>query len=353
MNQQPLVSIVVPVYNCIQHLPECLKSIRSQTFTDWETVLVDDGSNDGSGDLCDREAASDPRFRVIHKENGGVSTARNAGIDAARGTYLAFIDSDDLIVPTYLEKLSRAAQRFDADIAICGYDRVFPDWELHFSPLPFSVGLIQGTKDFLMLFTEARTNLFGVSIWAKLYRMDIIRDYAIRFDPEISYEEDCDFNVRYLAYVNTVAAVGDILYRYRQSDDTLSKAYRKDTFRFLAHGFQKRMALLEQNGMEEFRPKLEAIFLLVVKATALKILNAGLPKKEELAEYRTMIAFPESQAAARYQHQERPKSGFTRRIAAAVRHRSPRQLYAMMHIWKIADKLADLKNNIAYKLKNR
>ena len=142
MNQQPLVSIVVPVYNCIQHLPECLKSIRSQTYANWEAILVDDGSSDGSGDLCDREAASDPRFRVIHKENGGVSTARNAGMDAAKGTYLAFIDSDDLVVPTYLEKLSRAAETYGADIAICGYDRFFSEWELHFLPVPFSIGLI-------------------------------------------------------------------------------------------------------------------------------------------------------------------------------------------------------------------
>jgi predicted transcriptional regulator len=79
--------------------------------------------------------------------------------------------------------------------------------------------------------------------------MDIIRDHAIRFDPEITYEEDCDFNVRYIEYVNTVAALGEIMYRYRQSDETLSKAYRKDTFRFLASGFNKRVKLLEKNGM--------------------------------------------------------------------------------------------------------
>lgn len=351
MEQTPIVSIVIPVYNAGRFLWECVNSVRKQTFTDWEAILVDDGSTDKSVGICDKVVQDEPRFSVIHKENGGVSSARNAGIEAARGKYLAFLDADDVLVPTFLEKMVDAAETYGTDLTICCYERFRGDWTQKYVFTRFSLVLMKERQQFLMVYTESRTNLFGVSIWAKLYRMDYIRAGGLRFDPEITYEEDCDFNVRYLAYVNTVAAIGDILYRYRQSDVTLSKAFRKDTFRFLVHGFQERLALLERNGMAEYKPNLEAIFLLVVKATSLKILNAGLSKKEELEEYRTMIAFPESQAAARWK--DRPKSGFTRWIAFAVRRKSPRLLYVVMHVWKVADKAADLKNKIAYKLKKR
>ncbi len=351
MEQTPTVSIVIPVYNAGRFLWACVNSVRNQTFTDWEAILVDDGSTDKSVGICDKVVHDEPRFSVIHKENGGVSSARNAGIEAARGRYLVFLDADDLLAPTFLEKMIGAAETYGTDLVICSYERFRGDWTQKYVFTRFSLVLMKERTQFLAVYTDSRTNLFGVSIWAKLYRMEYIRAGNLRFDPEITYEEDCDFNVRYLESVNSVAAIGDILYRYRQSDDTLSKAYRKDTFRFLVHGFQERLALLERNGMAEFRPNLEAIFLLVIKATSLKILNAKLPKKEEIAQYREMIAFPESQAAAHYK--VRPNSGLTRWIAFAVRRKSPRLLYFVMRVWKAADKLVDLKNTVVNKLKKR
>ena len=351
MEQTPTVSVVIPVYNAGRFLWACVNSVRNQTFSDWEAILVDDGSTDKSVGICDKVVHDEPRFSVIHKENGGVSSARNAGIEAARGKYLAFLDADDLMTPTYLEKMVDAMETYGTDLAICSYERFRGDWTQKYVFTRYSTVLMKERSQFLTVYTDSRTNLFGVSIWAKLYRMAYIREGNLQFDPEITYEEDCDFNVRYLAYVHTVAALGEIMYRYRQSDETLSKAYRKDTFRFLVHGLQERLALLERNGMAEFRPNLEAIFLLVIKATSLKILNAGLSRKEEIAEYRTMIAFPESQAAARYT--DRPKSGHTRWLAFAVRRKSPRLLYAVMRAWKVADKCVDLKNSIVNKLKKR
>lgn len=349
MGETPIISVVIPVYNAGRFLWACVNSVRNQTFRDWEAILVDDGSTDKSVGICDKIAHDDPRFRVIHKENGGVSSARNAGIDAARGTYLAFLDADDLMVPTYLEKMLRATETYETDLTICSYERFRADWTQKYVFTRFSVVLMKDLKEFLTVYTDSRTNLFGVSIWAKLYRMDIIRDHAIRFDPEITYEEDCDFNVRYIEYVNTVAALGEIMYRYRQSDETLSKAYRKDTFRFLASGFNKRVKLLEKNGMGEFRPNLEAIFMLVIKATSMKILSAPLSHREKLEEYRIMMRFPESQAAARCSI--RQSSGFTRKIAFAVRRKSPRLLSLTMQLWKIADSALDRINAVRNKIK--
>lgn len=105
MNVQPLISIVVPVYNVKQFLTKCLNSIISQTYSNLEIIVVDDGSTDGSATICDDYAKKDKRISVIHKENGGLASARNAGIDVAKGTYIGFVDSDDYIEPYMYEKL--------------------------------------------------------------------------------------------------------------------------------------------------------------------------------------------------------------------------------------------------------
>ncbi|MBQ4423508.1 MAG: glycosyltransferase [Clostridia bacterium] len=346
----PLVSVIIPVYNAGKFLWQCVNSIRNQTFSDWEGILVDDGSTDKGVGICDKVVHDEPRFRAIHKENGGVSTARNVGIEAARGKYLMFLDADDALMPTYMEKMVEVMETQGVDLVVGGYERFRADWTQQYLFTRYSLVLMKELPQFLMTYTESRVNMFGVSIWAKLYRTDVIRDNGIRFDPEITYEEDCDFNVRYLDCIKTVGAIGEVLYRYRQSDTSLSKAYRKDTFRFLVKGLQSRCALMEKNGLGEFRPKLEAIFLLVIKATCLKILNAELPKKEELQEYRMVMSFEESQAASRYE--KAPKSGLTRLIAFAVRHKKPRMLYFVMHLWKFADRILDVKNSLAYKIKH-
>ena len=106
---RPEISIIVPVYQVEKYLNECIDSILAQTFTDFELILVDDGSPDNCPALCDAAAEKDSRVRVIHKQNGGVSTARNAGLDAAQGNWIAFVDSDDTAAPEYLEKMHKAA----------------------------------------------------------------------------------------------------------------------------------------------------------------------------------------------------------------------------------------------------
>ncbi len=113
------ISVIVPVYKVEKYLNECIDSILAQTFTDFEVILVDDGSPDGCPALCDAAAEKDSRVRVIHKANGGVSTARNAGLAAARGNWVGFVDSDDVIDKTYLEKLYCAAKQSGAEIAAC------------------------------------------------------------------------------------------------------------------------------------------------------------------------------------------------------------------------------------------
>lgn len=120
----PEISIIVPVYNVEKYLERCVRSILAQTFTDFELLLINDGSTDRSGELCDVLAKEDDRIRVVHKENGGASSARNVGIELARGTYLAFVDSDDWIAPNMYHSLLKLIKDHDAEIAECDYEIV-------------------------------------------------------------------------------------------------------------------------------------------------------------------------------------------------------------------------------------
>ena len=118
VRNRPEISVIVPVYRVEKYLNDCIDSILAQTFTDFELILVDDGSPDGCPALCDAAAAKDSRIRVIHKPNGGVSSARNAGLDTVRGNWIGFVDSDDSIDPSYYEKIPQAAVPSGAEIAI-------------------------------------------------------------------------------------------------------------------------------------------------------------------------------------------------------------------------------------------
>ena len=116
--KRPAVSVIVPVYKVEDCLPACAESLLGQTFTDFERILVEDGSPDGCGALCDSYAARDSRVKVIHRQNGGLSAARNSGLDAARGEAIAFVDADDAVAPDYLEKLRAALEKAGADMAV-------------------------------------------------------------------------------------------------------------------------------------------------------------------------------------------------------------------------------------------
>lgn len=116
----PEISFIIPVYNAEEYLQSALDSVRSQTFTDWEAILVDDGSSDGSAALCDAAAQADPRFRVIHQQNQGVGAARNAGLDAAKGAYIHFLDADDTLEPAMAQEVLAAAKQADADLVLFG-----------------------------------------------------------------------------------------------------------------------------------------------------------------------------------------------------------------------------------------
>ena len=213
MEQNPLISVIVPVYNVEAWLPRCVDSILSQTYENLEILLVDDGSTDDSGLICEEYAKKDTRIRVIHKENGGLSSARNSGLDAASGEYIGFVDSDDWIEPRMYQRLGEAITGTDSDIASCGARRVWaderPDQDLCGGSRD---GILDGDDAMKALIT---TDGLVQTVWNKLYRSDIAK--AVSFPVGQLYEDEF-WSWRVFALAKRVVTVEGSYYNYLQRD---------------------------------------------------------------------------------------------------------------------------------------
>lgn len=204
----PTISVIVPVYKVEEYLPSCIRSILRQTYRDFELILVDDGSPDRCGEICDEFAKQDERIRVIHQGNGGVSRARNVGIDLARGEWIAFVDSDDLITPKYLEKFALTPGE-EADLII--QSSLHLNSKLRRSEFSFDNHLFKNLSDIL-----DERHLSFVVPWCKLFRTDLIERHHIRFPETICYCEDLVFYYHTLAVASAVRTVSSHRYIYRK-----------------------------------------------------------------------------------------------------------------------------------------
>ena len=329
-----LVSVIVPVYNIEEYLRPCIESVLNQTYPYFELLLVDDGSTDTSPAICDEYAQQDSRVRVIHKENTGVSRTRNRGIDEAKGEFIVFVDSDDLIGEKMLEKMIRAITRYQTDLAISGYERFRDTWKQRSRLSPYSLVIFQSLAELSSVYTKAATNMFGVSIWAKMYRTQIIREHNIRFREDMNYEEDCVFNLAYFAHVTTTAVLRDYFYSYRQMDVSLSKGYRKNSFQFLVDGYNARRSFLEEQKLGV--KGADGIFLIVVKTTLMKIFNSDLPQEEKVEEYDKIAAFEESRRVC--EAAVKSKVRLTRKLSQAVLTGDGKKIASVLKLWKFIDK---------------
>lgn len=215
-NNHPQISVIVPVYNAEKYLTQCIDSILRQDFTDFELLLIDDGSKDKSGFICDEYAQTDQRIKVFHKENGGVSSARNLGIDKTQGEFIAFIDSDDYVDSNYLSSLTN----INADLVTTGYETFGND---NNSTNRFSY------KDNIYSGQTISTCLSSVlndtpvrSPWGKLYKNNIIKNNKIYFNTSLRIAEDTVFVQTYLLYCHTIAFQSGCPYHYRLISDNSS-----------------------------------------------------------------------------------------------------------------------------------
>lgn len=247
----PKISIIVPVYNVVTFLPKCIDGILNQTFEDFELLLIDDGASDGSAQLCDEYALKDCRVHVFHKENGGVSSARNFGIRMAKGDYLTMIDADDYVDVTFLADFG--LERMDGlDLSMQGYV-----WEsiIKGTSVPFSCGICERIyqRSEMDLFYETYENgAILNSTVCKLYRTQIVQGNKLCFDENISLGEDHLFVLDYLAFVTCARVSARNGYHYVKSEGAhlTSRIYSMDSIQYYYNQvIEKRNVFMRNNGI--------------------------------------------------------------------------------------------------------
>lgn len=216
----PTVTMIVPVYNAERTVGRCIESILNQEYTDFELLLVDDGSTDGSGAICDEYAARDSRIRVFHKENGGVSAARNLALDRASGTYLQFLDSDDWITPDATRSLVRAMESGPCDMVVSDFYRVVGE-RLSQKGRIHGDGIMT-REEYAGCMMENPADFYYGVLWNKLYRRAIVEAHHLRMNTEITWCEDFMFNLEYIRWAETFRAIQIPIYYYVKTKGSLA-----------------------------------------------------------------------------------------------------------------------------------
>ncbi|WP_407401146.1 glycosyltransferase family 2 protein [Sodaliphilus sp.] len=234
---KPAISIVMPMYGVEAYIARAIESVQKQTFTDWELLIVNDGTKDRSRDIAADYERKDERIRIIDKTNGGLSSARLKGLESAQGTYISFIDSDDSLQPEYLEVLYSIIKRYDADVSMCSYNTVFGN-----SQTPVSLCFPQGTtilndseeilKDYFLPQIDSirkGSNVLPAFMWLRLFRRDIISTDLFISERKV-YKEDLVLTARLLFSIKKLVVINTPLYNYFINPGSLTMKYRENAW---------------------------------------------------------------------------------------------------------------------------
>lgn len=247
----PKLSIIVPVYNIENYIERCVRTILAQTFKDFELILIDDGSVDTSGELCDKLAKEDKRIYVIHKSNGGVSSARNYGLKIARGKYIMFCDGDDYVRTEWCQCMVDIMNKNDnASMGICGYQFVDVQSDEILGNINYS------EQDFICESKAAFWQIYMKNLlsmpWNKIYRTDIVKENNIEFDESLQYNEDLLFVLEYIKKSSSGFAIcNSPLYFYvRGIEGSLTHRYVPDLWEIKKRIFQEMDVVISQSGID-------------------------------------------------------------------------------------------------------
>lgn len=260
MEKQEIISIIVPVYNVESYFPKCIESICNQTYYNLEIILVDDGSTDESGTMCDQYAQKDKRIKVIHKKNGGLADARNVGIEVATGEYLAFVDSDDYIHPQMYEIFYRGIQKNNAQMAVCQFQDVEEN-EVCFKTLKHKKEWIiieSEDEKFKYSLGDYTTVCFTVA-WNKLYRAELFKD--IRY-PYGKIHEDEFTTYKIIELCNKIVYTDEILYYYVQRKDSITHLILDERRLLCLNAYQERMELYQQKARYDWYERMLFLYRL-------------------------------------------------------------------------------------------
>lgn len=253
-----MISIIVPVYNVEDYIERCIKSILDQSFREFELILVDDGSLDMSGKICDEYAKNDQRIKVIHKKNGGLSSARNEGIKVARGEYIGFVDSDDFINKDMYKILYRISKKYDADISVCDFEYISDNKEV--------VGSICESKKNIVIYSneEALNKLYSnenikfIVAWNKLYKKHLFS--SIYYDINKSHEDE--FIIHKLFYnANKIVSCSESLYYYYENYKSIMRVDFNINRLDIIEAMKNRMEFFREKGLIELEYKTQNMYL--------------------------------------------------------------------------------------------
>lgn len=217
------ISIIIPVYNAEKHLSKCLESISSQSFKDYEVLIINDGSTDNSQEIIDSYVLKDCRFKGIKKRNEGVSVARNAGIQIASGEYIYFIDSDDYLMPYSLERMVEFSEK-GYDMISFNSNRVDVYGQVVYTTKSQeeSIDLSSSYLKYKFILQKYMTCQYGYAPWNKLYRTSIIKENNLYFPPNITLGEDFIFNLCYIYYIKNFKNINQVLYNYQITENSIT-----------------------------------------------------------------------------------------------------------------------------------
>ena len=264
--KKPLISVIIPIYKAEKYLEKCIRCVLKQTYQNLEVILVDDGSPDGSGVICDRLATEDSRIKVIHKENGGAATARNAGLDVMTGEYIAFVDADDYMEQTYIEKLYEIILKNQADVAICGFYTIDEAGNavsidaLHDEAFTKEVeNKIREYTGNDIILQDLQGHWEHVAPWGKLYKSDLFT--GIQYPKWPAYEDEYVF-IKVFDRVQKAVTRTDKLYYYVQHAGSLMNGdyseIKRNTYLTM---WRERIAFYNDNN-----PKHKALYNPVLQA---------------------------------------------------------------------------------------
>lgn len=248
MQNEGLISVIIPVYQVEQYLEQCLDSVVQQTYQNLDIILVDDGSIDRSGQICDQYALKDSRIRVIHKENGGLVSARKAGLKAARGNYIGYVDSDDWVDRSMFERLYSKLSKEGADIVVCAHTEEYcGKTEIVRNYIHAGVYRGESLRDdfFPFMLYEASISRWGVSpaCWDKLLKKELIYDLQMDVDERIWDGEDHAFIYPAMLNAECICVIDDALYYHRIRNDSVATGYDPkcfERFNYLLNGLKEK-----------------------------------------------------------------------------------------------------------------
>lgn len=292
-----LLSVIIPVYNAEKYLQATLDSVLNQDCDDFEVILVEDGSDDGSGTLCDSLASHSEKIKVIHKANGGVSSARNAGIEAASGKYITFIDADDKAGENMLSDLIEEAERHNADKVFCGFEEILDTGERMARIADLPPRKLMGRPEIisLMLRVGCSGDSFMNSVWGGLFKAELIHRYNLRF-ADRPMGEDWMFNMQYCEIAGSAVYIDRPYYKYLRNSASAVSRYHPGQFKLWLENRAFRRRFVDKYGFTTDSKAIDARWITKVLFYAMETINNDNAYKEKL---RAILGNSEFSAALR------------------------------------------------------